>query len=234
MMVQLLRVKMTNMQMAKANMGKSRKNLEPEGRIEPEYKAWLASLHASSSVFREQYNDMKAARFFFTESRHLMTSHRHSRQRSVHRRCERALAVGVRKPWPSTPASTELAHTDIECISPELHARTFGTFFLFYCYHAPNFSAPTFFPLLSLSGLQLEQETNFPTFLLDDFNAKHPLWNAAPSHTADTHFRNVLLEHHRQAMRRRKRRRLWPDLGPLLCDSWSLSSNPKLETDYSS
>ena len=33
--------------------------------------------------------------------------------------------------------------------------------------------------------------------------------------------------------RRRKRRRLWPDLGPLLCDSWSSSCNPKFETLHS-
>ena len=85
------------------------------------------------------------------------------------------------------------SHTlTFECISLELHARTFGTFFFFFCYRPPNFSMLTFFPLLSE---WLEQATNFPTFLLDDFNARHPLWNAARSHTAVTHLQNVLLDH---------------------------------------
>ena len=81
----------------------------------------------------------------------------------------------------------DLEHTDIECITLELHARSFGTF-LFFCYCPPNFPPLTFFPLLSE---RLEQATNFPTFLLGDFNAKHPLWNTGPSNTAGTHFRNV-------------------------------------------
>ena len=46
---------------------------------------------------------------FFTESRDQMTSHRHSRQRSVHRRCERALII-IR--------SSEARHVD----SPPVHA----------------------------------------------------------------------------------------------------------------
>ena len=86
----------------------------------------------------------------------------------------------------------DLEHTDIECITLELHAHSFGTFFLFFCYCPPNFPPLSFFPLLSE---RLEQATNFPTFLLGDFNAKHPLWNTGPSNTAGTHFRNVLLEH---------------------------------------
>ena len=58
------------------------------------------------------------------------------------------------------------------------HTHTdFGTFFLFFCYRFPNFSPLTFFSLLSD---RLEQATNFPTFFLGKFNAKHPLWNAGP------------------------------------------------------
>ena len=50
-------------------------------------KAWpgLAALHALHGGLVWMQLD------FFTESRDQMTSHRHSRQRSVHRRCERAL-----------------------------------------------------------------------------------------------------------------------------------------------
>ena len=81
------------------------------------------------------------------------------------------------RPW----RRPDLKHTDIECITLELHARSFGTFFLFFCYCPPNFPPLTFFPLRSE---RLEQATNFPTFLLGNFNAKHPLWNTGPSNTA--------------------------------------------------
>ena len=86
----------------------------------------------------------------------------------------------------------DLENPEIECLTLELNGPSpLNPCFLFFCYRPPNFPPATFFQNLSTN---LTTVSNFPIFVLGDFNARQKPWDSGPSNPAGTHFRNLLLD----------------------------------------